>query len=144
MPTLIFETDPPAPQPAAFEGDSSDLVNFMSFVVAYDYGSTHELAQLAQVLRRELAVKLTPLTNFYDAEPEDEEDRRRLDQAWQDAGPLRETCDQILRAFAAHPARLRPLTVSAPNLEDLLGHLRDLAASAGDRGAMVRLSYKLA
>ena len=73
MPTLIFETDPPSPDAFAFDCDTSDLVNFMSFVVAYDYGSTHELAQLAQVLRRELGIKLAPLATFYDAEPEDDE-----------------------------------------------------------------------
>lgn len=143
VPQLIFETDPPASLPFEFDWDTSDLVNFMSFAVAYDYGSTHELAQLAQVLRRELGVKLTPLTNFYDAEPEDDEDRERLAKAWQEAGPLRETCERILRAFEEHGSRLRPLTASATGLEPLLAQLRDLAGWAQERGSRVRLSYRL-
>jgi hypothetical protein len=143
LPTLIFETDPPAARPAGFDGDTSALVNFMSFAVAYDYGSTHELAQLAQILRRELGVRLTPLTVFYDAEPEDEEDRERLAKAWQEAGPLRETCDQIIEAFRQHGDRLRMLTASAPELEMQIAHLRDLTAAAETRNARVRLSYLL-
>jgi hypothetical protein len=115
----------------------------MSFVVAYDYGSTHELAQLAQVLRRDLGVRLTPLATFYDAEPDDDEDRERLEKAWQDAGPLRETCENVLRAFAEHGPRLRPMAQSAPRLEDLLRQLASLASAAEQRGARVRLSYRL-
>jgi hypothetical protein len=143
LPTLIFETDPPSTDAPAFDGDTSDLVNFMSFVVAYDYGSTHELAQLAQVLRRELGIRLTPLATFYDAEPEDDEDRERLEKVWQEAGPLRETCERILRAFAERGERLHELSSSAPRLEDLLRQLASLAARAEERGARVRLSYRL-
>src|SRR3990172_12738077 len=92
MPTLYFETTARDPCPYAFEGDTSDLVYFLSFAYSARYGSTHELTQAALLLRGELKIDLRPLLTFADSDVEEEADAEALERAWQDAGPLAECC----------------------------------------------------
>ncbi len=51
------------------------LVAFMSFAVSRGFGATHPLIALADRLHDEHRVRLGALTTFYEAEPEDSEDR---------------------------------------------------------------------
>lgn len=84
-------------------GGGSALVAFMSFAVSRGFGATHPLIALADRLHDEHRVRLGALTTFYEAEPEDAEDREKLELAWQAPATLREDLDGIARAFAADP-----------------------------------------
>ena len=143
MPTLFVEFDPPEPCPYAFQGDTSDLVYFMSFAYSARYGSTHELTQAALLLRGELKIDLRPLLTFADSDVEVEADAEALERAWQDAGPLSECCRQMVAALDSGHDKLRKLTEGFPALRDRLSELQRTAEWAAERGARVRLTYKL-
>ena len=84
-------------------GGGSALVAFMSFAVSRGFGATHPLIALADRLHDEHRVRLGALTTFYEAEPEDSEDREKLEMAWQTPETLGADLDGIARAFAADP-----------------------------------------
>ena len=67
-------------RPGRFElpGGGSALVAFMSFAVSRGFGATHPLIALADRLHDEHRVRLGALTTFYEAEPEDSEDRENI------------------------------------------------------------------
>lgn len=92
---LTFEVEGEGAQ-RGLPGDGAALVAFMSFAVMRGFGAQHPLIALAERLDRTHKVRLGPLTTFYGAEPEDAEDRSRLEMVWQPAGELREAIEQLL------------------------------------------------
>jgi hypothetical protein len=82
-------------------GGGAALIAFMSFAITRGFGATHPLIALADRLHDEHRVRLGPLTTFYEGDPEDAEDREKLELAWQEAGPLRESLGQVTRAFGS-------------------------------------------
>jgi hypothetical protein len=80
-------------------GDGAALIAFMSFAVSRGFGATHPLLALADRLHDEHHVRLGPLTTFYEGDPEDGEDREKLEMAWQDAAPLRESLEAVVAAL---------------------------------------------
>lgn len=79
-------------------GEGADLVGFLSFAVSRGFGATHPLIALADRLHGEHRVRMGPLTTFYEAEAEDQEDVEKLEMAWQEPAPLRE---ELLKVAAA-------------------------------------------
>lgn len=140
--TLIVEFDTPEPCPIDFLGDTSDLVYFMSFAHAERYGSDHELARAAAILKRQLRVNLSPLLTFGDARTEDPQEEKALQALWQEAAPLAEAARQAADALAMEP-QLQELLDGYPDLVERLQELADMAAWAAERGAQVRLTYLL-
>ena len=125
-------------------GGGSALVAFMSFAVSRGFGATHPLIALADRLHDEHKVRLGALTTFYEAEPEDSEDREKLEMAWQDPATLRNDLEGLLRAFARDP--LCATLARRGEAADLPGQaaaLDELLHSDVPEGARVRLVYAL-
>ncbi len=140
---LFLEADDGSP---CFEppGGGHALVSFMSFAVSRGFGAQHPLIALADRLHESLGVRLGPLTTFYEAGPEDAEDRAKLDLAWQEPGPVAASLRGLGAALASDAACATLVRrAGAEGLRDdaeaLLGPL-DRAAAAGVR---IRLSYAL-
>ncbi len=140
---LFLEVDDGSP---CFEppGGGASLVAFMSFAVSRGFGAQHPLIALADRLHDSLGVRLGPLTTFYEAVPEDPEDREKLDLAWQDPGPVSVTLRGLIAALANDAAcatfvRRAGATHLAEDAAHLLNPL-DRAAAAARR---IRLSYTL-
>lgn len=124
-------------------GGGSALVAFMSFAVSRGFGATHPLIALADRLHDEHHVRLGALTTFYEAEPEDSEDREKLEMAWQSPDTLLTDLDGIARAFASDPlCTTFARRADAEALPDEAAALRVLLAGVGD-GSRVRLVYAL-
>lgn len=115
----------------------------MSFAVSRGFGATHPLIALADRLHDEHRVRLGALTTFYEAEPEDSEDREKLEMAWQTPGTLRDDLDGIARAFAADA--MCETLARRGNAEGLPAEAAALRALLDDVGesARVRLVYAL-
>ena len=143
MPTLHVEFDPAEPCPYAFQGDTSDLVYFLSFAYSARYGSTHELTRAALLLRGEFKIDLRPLLTFADRLVEEAADAEALERAWQEAAPLAECCREVAAALDSRHPRLPQLTEGFPTLRDRLSELQSMAQWAAERGARVRLTYNL-
>lgn len=144
MPRFFFETDPPEPCPAAFSGDTSVLVYFVSLAFSTRYGSQHDLSRLALLLRGEHKVDLAPLTTFADRSIEEDADRDELERVWQDAATLAATLDSTVAALEAGDGRIDALAAAAgPDLVPRLRELHAMAAAAAGRGARVRLTFEL-
>jgi hypothetical protein len=79
--------------------EGADLVGFLSFAVSRGFGATHPLIALADRLHDEHRVRMGPLTTFYEAEAEDQEDVEKLEMAWQEPGPLREELGKVAAAL---------------------------------------------
>lgn len=132
--------------PGRFElpGGGSELVAFMSFAVSRGFGATHPLIALADRLHDTHRIRLGALTTFYEAEPEDSEDREKLEMAWQHPATLREELAKLATAFETDSmcstlAR-RGDAASLPEQAAALAALIDSSAAAGAR---VRLVYAL-
>lgn len=124
-------------------GGGSALVAFMSFAVSRGFGATHPLIALADRLHDEHRVRLGALTTFYEAEPEDSEDREKLELAWQRPDALREDLDGIARAFGADPmCETFARRGNAESLPEEAAALRGLLEGVDDAGR-VRLVYAL-
>ena len=143
MPRLFFEAEGDEECPTAFGGPSDVLVYFLSLAFSTRYGATHELSQLAMLLRGEHKIDLKPLTTFADRDVEVEADSRELDRAWQDAAPLAETLRRAVDVLDAPDERVATLTADTPDLRDRLDDLRRMAEWAAGRGTRVRLSFEL-
>ncbi|MEO8541861.1 MAG: hypothetical protein ABI577_19130 [bacterium] len=116
----------------------------MSFAVSRGFGATHPLIALADRLHDVHGVRLGALTTFYEAEPEDSEDREKLDMAWQEPSTLRVELSAIEAAFASDAlcatlARRGQATDLLQQAAALAG-LLDTEVPAGSR---VRLVYAL-
>ncbi|MEX2246847.1 MAG: hypothetical protein WEC75_09175 [Dehalococcoidia bacterium] len=143
MPRLFFETTAAEDCPHQLGGPGDVLVYFLSLAFSTRYGATHELSQLALLLRGERKIDLAPLTTFADRDIEVDADRRELERAWQDAAPLAETLTRVVDALDAGDQRIAELTADAPDLRDRLDDLRRMAEWAASRDARVRLSFEL-
>ena len=133
-------------QPGSFTppGDGAALAAFLSFAVSRGFGAQHPLIALADRLHDQFHVKFGPLTTFYDAVAEDEEDREKLEQAWQEAGPLRDAFEQSLCAM--HSDEQCQALVRRAQAEDLPAEAQSLIAplrAAEAANARVRLVYAL-
>lgn len=127
----------------AFSMDTASLVYFLSFAHAARYGSQHELTKAALLMRGgEHKLDLKPLLTFADRNAEEPMDRRDLERAWQDAGPLAECCRSVVASIDADSA-IRELLAEFPTLRDLLAELSRIAAAAGQQGRRLRLTFAL-
>ncbi|MGE5597657.1 MAG: hypothetical protein ACM3S1_16660 [Hyphomicrobiales bacterium] len=116
---------------------------FMSFAVSRGFGAQHPLIALADRLHA-LGVRIGPLTTFYEGDPEDAEDREKLELAWQPAADLREALEGLTAAVEhdelAHALLRRADAAGLPEeAAALLPTVRDAEAE----GRRVRLSYTL-
>jgi hypothetical protein len=140
---LFLEVDDGSP-PFEPPGGAPSLVSFMSFAVARGFGAQHPFIALADRLHGDLRVSLGPLTTFYEAAIEDDEDRDKLELAWQAAEPLACSLRGLVHALAndaasATFARRAGAPALAAEAEALLPTL-DRAAAGCHR---IRLSYAL-
>ena len=125
-------------------GGGSALVAFMSFAVSRGFGATHPLIALADRLHDEHRVRLGALTTFYEAEPEDSEDREKLEMAWQEPAALRADLEGLLRAFESDPlCATLARRGEAPGLPEQAAALGEMLRSDVPEGARVRLVYAL-
>lgn len=124
--------------------EGAELVAFLSFAVSRGFGATHPLIALADRLHDEHRVRMGPLTTFYEAEAEDEEDVEKLEMAWQEPGPLREELLKVVVAIADDP--MTATLVRRANVAGLTGQVAALAAAlepAIGAGRRVRMVYEL-
>ena len=125
-------------------GDGAALAAFLSFAAMRGFGAQHPLLALADRLHDRFHVKFGPLTTFYEATPDDDEDREKLEQAWQPAGPLREALECCTCAMATDEqceALLR--RGEAVDLPRQIASLMPLLKAAEQSGARVRMVYTL-
>jgi hypothetical protein len=143
MPHIVIDYNPPLNDGRQFAADSSDLVYFLSWAFSQRYGANHELSIAALILRGEYKVDLSPLLTFADRTVEDPADAEALERAWQDPGPLAETCRAVVAALAGGERRLADLQEDYPSLRSNIEELAEIAAWAAERGARVRVTYVL-
>jgi hypothetical protein len=156
MPELRVESRAPGKAPD-FRGSTSDLVHFLSFAVAERYGATHELSGVAKVLRSRAGPveppstaaragaqvdRLRPLLTFAEDNPGDADDRRDMENIWQPAGPVAEAAAWSAAEIRASPLLL-DLVAGFPNLVPRLNDLATIAAWSAERGAEIRLLFRL-
>ncbi|KAA0240891.1 MAG: hypothetical protein DYG91_00180 [Chloroflexi bacterium CFX7] len=125
-------------------GEGAALVAFMSFAMARGLGAAHPLVALADRMHETFKVRLGPLTTFYESEAEDAEDLLKLELAWQQAGPLRETLEAIATVLATDE-RSRALCDrgGAAGLPGQVDAALGLVRGAEAAGRRVRLGYLL-
>ena len=143
MPRIVLDFDPPQPDAPSFDGDTSDLVYFLSWAFSMRYGANHELSIAALVLRSEFKIDLLPLLTFADRAVEDPADEEALERAWQDAAPLAECCERVATALGSDEKRLVTLRDEYPSLRSHIEALGRDAAWAAERGARIRVTYEL-
>lgn len=120
----------------------AELAAFMSFANLRGFGATHPLIALADRLAAEHRVAVGPLTIFYGHDPEDAEDREKLEYAWQDPELLRATLVATLEATQAD-AMSQALLRRAESA-DLLAEIEELIPITNDAaraGKRIRLSF---
>lgn len=128
----------------AIPGEGTALVALMSFAVSRGFGASHPLIALADRLHDTFHVPMGPLTTFYEAAPEDEEDETRLAAAWQPAAALGEALAAVVAALESDAqcvALSRQGGASA--LRDEIAAILPAVARAAATGRRVRLSYAL-
>lgn len=143
MPRIVIDYDPPEAGAPQLEGDSSDLVYFLSFAFSQRYGATHELAVAALALRGEFKINTRPLLTFADRDIEEPGDEATLEGAWQDAIGLAECCRAVSAAMGSEDRRMTTLRQDYPCLQDLVGQLGECAAWAATGGLRIRVTYEL-
>jgi hypothetical protein len=143
VPTVILDFDPPLADAPAFGGDSADLVYFLSWAFSARYGGNHELSLASLVLRGEFKIDLGPLLTFADRQVDEPADADALERAWQDAAPLADCCEAVVRAFAGGDARLAAIVEEYPSLSDRIAELGQIARFAAEKGSRVRVTYTL-
>jgi len=142
MTELIVESTA-AGDPPRLDGPTDQLVHFLSFAVAERYGATHDLAGVARILRGKVANdSLRPLLTFAEDNPTDPEDRRDMEQIWQDAEPVAEAARWAAGQIRGSKVLLQ-LASEFPQLADELDELARVAAWSAERGARVRLLFRL-
>ena len=143
MPRIVIDYDPPEAGAPQLEGDSSDLVYFLSFAFSQRYGASHDLSVAALVLRGEFKINIAPLMTFADRDIEEPSDAETLERAWQDGIGLAECCRAVAAALGSDEKRLVALRADFPRLQDLIGQLGDCAAWAATGGLRIRVTYEL-
>lgn len=143
MPRIILDFEPRQPEAPTFEGDTSELVYFLSWAFSQRYGASHEMAEAAHVMRTQYKVDMTPLLTFADREVEEPGDLEVLDRSWQDAGPLAECCARVGEILRGDDPRMRDLMETYPALAGNIEELGRIAAWAQERDARIRVTYEL-
>jgi hypothetical protein len=143
VPRIVLDFDPPRPDAPQIEGDSSDLVYFLSWAFSARYGGNHEMSVASLVLRGEFGIDLRPLLTFADREVEMDADAEMLDRAWQDPGPLADCCDAVAKAFRSGERRLAAVAEEYPRLVDQLVELGQIASWAADNGLRMRVTFSM-
>ena len=143
MPRIVIDYEPPEAGAPQLEGDSSDLVYFLSFAFSQRYGASHEMSVAALVLRGEFKINIAPLLTFADREIEEPSDAETLERAWQDAIGLAECCRAVAAALGGDDKRLTALRGDYPRLQDLIWQLGECAAWAATGGLRIRVTYEL-
>jgi hypothetical protein len=143
MPRITLDFDPAWDGAPKLEGDTSELVYFLSWAFSARYGASHELAEASMLLRGEFAIDLKPLLNFADRDVEMEADAEMLEKAWQDAGPLAQTCREIVTALESGDERLESLQKDYPGLKGNIAALGSTAEAAAERGSRIRVTFEL-
>lgn len=140
---LWLEVEGVGPQPELPNGGAA-LCAFCSFAVSRGFGATHPLIALADRLHDQHHVRMGPLTTFYDSEIEDNEDREKLDLAWQDAAGLAESLTGLLTALAGdEQARVLARRGGAEGIEGEAETLVRQVEEAAKDGKRVRMVYAL-
>ena len=101
------------------------------------------MTSLALLLRGEYKIDLAPLLTFADRDVEVDADARELERAWQPAGPLAETIDEVIGAMSSGDARIEEMTSGTATLLPRLRELGAMARWASERGRRVRLTFEL-
>lgn len=140
---IILDFDPPFDDAPDFEGDTSDLVYFLSWAFSARYGANHEMSLASLVLRGEFGIDLKPLLTFADRNVEEPADAEQLERAWQDAEPLAETCGKVAEALDSDERRLMTLREDYPALRDNIAGLGRIANAAAERGSRIRVTFEL-
>ena len=143
MPRIVIDYDPPEARAPQLQGDSSDLVYFLSFAFSQRYGATHDISIAALALRGEFKINTAPLLLFADREIEEPGDADTLERAWQDALGLAESCRAVAAAMGSDDRRMTVLRTDFPHLQDLVGQLGECAAWAATGGLRIRVTYVL-
>jgi hypothetical protein len=143
MPRIVLDFDPEQPDAPAFQGDTSELVFFLSWAFSQRYGANHEMSQAAYLLRTEYKIDLAPLLTFADRDVEDPSDADVLERSWQDAAPLAECCRRVAETMRGDDTRLVALREEYPSLVGNIEELSHIAAWTADRGARIRITYEL-
>ncbi|MCK9494759.1 MAG: hypothetical protein M0R75_04585 [Dehalococcoidia bacterium] len=132
--------------PLDFSDDPAIVLFFISWAYSAEMGGSHELAQAASHLRRQLKVDLRPIYKYADRNVETPQDRMELEQSWQPASALAE-CVRAIADHWEHPdAALTPIVVGyehlAPRLRELAA-MCDWAVTSAGPEARVRMSFDL-
>jgi hypothetical protein len=143
MPRIVIDYDPPEAGAPQLEGDSADLVYFLSFAFSQRYGATHEMSVAALALRGEFKINTAPLLTFADRDIEEPPDAETLERAWQDAIPLAECCRAVAAALGSDERRMAALRSEYPRLQELVWQLGECAAWAATGGLRIRVTYEL-
>jgi hypothetical protein len=143
VPSIILDFDPPQTEAPALPEDTSALVYFLSWAFSTRYGANHELSVAALILRGEFNIDLVPLLTFADRNVEDPADADAMERSWQDAAPLAECCEAVVRALGSDEKRLTALQEEYPHLRGHIASLGEAARWAAARGSRVRVTYTL-
>lgn len=133
-------------EPGAIElpDGGSDLVGFLSFAVSRGFGAAHPLIALADRLHDAHRVRMGPLTTFYEAEAEDQEDVEKLEMAWQEPATLREELAKVRDALESDPqAAALARRAGAERLGAQVAALAVALEPAIASGRRVRMVYAL-
>ena len=139
MPRIVIDYDPPEAGAPQLEGDSSDLVYFLSFAFSQRYGASHEMSVAALVLRGEFKINTAPLLTFADREIEEPSDADTLERAWQDGLGLSECCRAVATALNSDERRMVALRGDYPRLPELVWQLGECAAWAATGLSLIHI-----
>lgn len=143
MPRIVLDVDPALTPPPSFEDDTAELVYFLSWAFSARYGADHELSHFSMLLRGEYGIDLRPLLTFADREIEMDADAEMLDRAWQEAGPLAETCARVARTMALDDSRIVSIREQYPALRGLIEQLAAIADRAASHSARIRITFEM-
>jgi hypothetical protein len=143
MPRIVLDFEPAQADAPAFASDTADLVYFLSWAFSARYGGNHEMSVASLILRGEFRIDLQALLTFADRQVEVPADAEMLERAWQDAAPLADCCEAVVRALASGEKRLDSLQEEYPALRENIGELGRTARWAAARGARIRVTFEL-
>jgi hypothetical protein len=143
VPRIVLDFDPQQRDAPELQSDTSELVFFLSWAFSQRYGANHEMSLAALILRGEYQIDLAPLLTFADRNVEEPGDEELLERAWQEAAPLAECCRLVAEALRGEDQRLTQLREDYPSLAGNIEELGEIAAWTAERGARIRVTYKL-
>lgn len=141
MARIIIDYDPPFEGAGQIEGDSSNLVYFLSWAYSARYGANHELSLVAQTLRNDFAIDLKPLLTFADRDVEEPADEEQLERSWQDGAPLADVCRLVVNALTSDD--MESVRAGYPLLQPNVAELGRLAEAAAGAGCRIRVTFEL-